>query len=492
MGEVYAARHLLLGEPVAIKFLKVNEVAWSEAVERLVREARAAMRLRGEHVVRVHDVAVDDDGAPYLVMEYLQGFDLAERLEESGPFEVQQAVDYLLEACKGVAEAHRMGIVHRDLKPANLYLACGTGSPPSAPLIKVLDFGIAKDTRLTPKTIDPSALPDPDASGGLTLSRGPLGSPYYMSPEQMEAACEVDARADIWALGVTLFELVTGNRPFGGSSIVQVYTQMIARGRAPWRRDLAGLQPGLESVIAKCLQRSPDDRFPSARELARALAPYGSGRVHESASRVPVPRAPRRDDTPTFMATTLRSERPGFELSQPRDVRAIATLGPLARRAPVPILIGSLALAVAWGTWPPMGDGHPDGSRGAATSSPSIDEVARVARGRSEPVPSSAAVELALMPASEPPKSAPADPPAVSSGPDALLQPTPLHGPGSSRLASAPAAPRPRADPADAQSWIPPLARAVPPAAAPASSAIEAAQTAPSLPDLDEMLRSRE
>ncbi|MFO0673663.1 MAG: serine/threonine-protein kinase [Polyangiaceae bacterium] len=165
-------------------------------MERFLREARSAARLRTEHVARVIDVATLESGLPYIVLEYLEGADLDAWVRKNGPMPVERAVSLVLQACEAVAEAHALGIVHRDLKPHNLFLTTGVGG---ADLLKVLDFGVAKAAGF--------------AGGVLTRSDSSVGSPLYMSPEQMRSSRDVDARTDIWSLGVTLYEIIAGRPP---------------------------------------------------------------------------------------------------------------------------------------------------------------------------------------------------------------------------------------------------------------------------------------
>src|SRR4051812_480796 len=192
MGMVVAATHLQLDERIAIKFLLPEALRNPEAVARFGREAKAAVKIRGEHVARVIDVGSFENGAPYMVMEHLDGRDLSSFIHERGAMPMSDAVDAVLQACEALAEAHALGIVHRDLKPANLFL---TRRPDGTPSIKVLDFGISKLTA-------------PGADHSMTKTSAVMGSPLYMSPEQMTASRGVDARTDIWALGVVLYELL--------------------------------------------------------------------------------------------------------------------------------------------------------------------------------------------------------------------------------------------------------------------------------------------
>src|SRR4051812_29611172 len=188
MGVVVAAHHVQLDERVAIKFLLPEALGNAEAVARFAREARAAVKIKSEHVARVIDVGTLETGAPYMVMEYLEGGDLSQVLASRGPLPVEEAVEYVLQACEAIAHAHALGIVHRDLKPANLFLI---RRPDGTNAIKVLDFGISK------------VMPGKSASSdnAMTRTRTVMGSPLYMSPEQMASTRDVDGRTDLWALG---------------------------------------------------------------------------------------------------------------------------------------------------------------------------------------------------------------------------------------------------------------------------------------------------
>ena len=266
MGIVVAAQHLQLGQLVALKFLLPEAMRNPEVIERFQREGRAAVRLKSEHVGRVIDVGTLDNGAPYLVMEYLEGQDLDSFRKAHTRLPVAQVVSFMLQAAEAIAEAHAIGIIHRDLKPANLFLTVRADGSPS---VKVLDFGIAK------------AADADDFS--LTKTATVMGSPAYMSPEQLRSARDVDARTDIWAMGVILYELVEGRQPFEAESITELTLKVVMD---PTPAVTVELAPGFEAIIACCLQKDPAHRYGTVAELAAALAPFGPPGSMESAQRV--------------------------------------------------------------------------------------------------------------------------------------------------------------------------------------------------------------
>jgi serine/threonine protein kinase len=212
MGVVVAAFHLELEQRVALKFLLPAGAKRPDFIARFSREARALAKIRSEHVARVMDVGALEDGTPYIMMDYLEGRDLSEVLKQDGPVPVELAVDYVLQACVALAEAHAAGIVHRDLKPSNLFLA---RQPDGTELLKVLDFGIAK--------MPLKASEEAGEVGVMTTTTDMFGSPRYMSPEQLKSFRDVDARADLWALGVILYESVTGVSPFRRDTLGEIY-----------------------------------------------------------------------------------------------------------------------------------------------------------------------------------------------------------------------------------------------------------------------------
>lgn len=296
MGVVVAASDIQLERKVAIKFLLPEYAQHHEASQRFLREARAAVKMQSEHVARVIDVGTMEGGAPYMVMEYLEGRDLARLLEEGGQVPVEDAVAYVLEACDAIAEAHSVGIVHRDLKPANLFLA---RQPDGSSRIKVLDFGISK-AMMTTTGMDPS----------LTRTSSMMGSPLYMSPEQMKSAKNVDPRTDVWALGVILYELVHGEPPFYAESIPELSAKVLLEEPVSIRSRRADVPEGLEAVVKRALAKDPAQRYQTVAELAFALAPFGPAR-----SRVNVERAGR----------VLKASAPDLAQSEPGVPTGVGT-----------------------------------------------------------------------------------------------------------------------------------------------------------------------
>jgi serine/threonine-protein kinase len=272
MGVVVAAHHIQLDERVAIKFLRPEALGNAETVARFAREARAAVKIKSEHVARVVDVGTLETGAPYIVMEYLDGGDLGAWLEQRGALSLEQAVEFILQACEAIAVAHGLGIVHRDLKPSNLFCI---RQPDGLLSVKVLDFGISKVTGLAGSA--------PDVR--MTRTNTVFGSPLYMAPEQMVSAREADTRTDIWALGAILYELLAGKSPFDGDTLPEVYVRISTQAPPPLRDRRPDLPPGIEQVILKCLEKDRDRRYQNVAELAVALGPFGPKRCRASVER---------------------------------------------------------------------------------------------------------------------------------------------------------------------------------------------------------------
>lgn len=413
MGVVVDAEHLMLGKRVALKFMSPKLAEDSEAVARFVREARAAARLVSPHVVSVLDVATLDDGTPYIVMERLVGCDLATLLERGGALEPSLAVGYVLEAMEALAEAHAAGIVHRDLKPANLFLA---EQKSGSSIVKVLDFGIAKS--------DDGAL-----GGGVTTSRTVLGSPRYMAPEQMQSSKAADMRADVWALGTILFELVSGKPAFGGETLAALSVAVCA-GPIPSLADAAPNAPrALVEAVAGCLERRVEARFSDVGVLARALSSVAPASAAASLATIEAAfpgRAEARSIAPTEEASRVSTDRPGGARKYWIGMVFILAIG--------------LGAAGVWGfgraraTHGEPGAGLASGvASGAAslvlvpTPTPSVAPTSEPSAAQPEPAPSVAKVRsnASAKPGVAGPTSSPPVPPAPSRPPSAAPHPTP-------------------------------------------------------------------
>ena len=269
MGVVMGAQDLTLGRPVAIKFLSPAKAGRPDALQRFQREARSAAQLQSEHVVRIFDVGALPNGAPYIVMEHLRGMDLAQTLASRGGFPIEEAVDYVIQSCEALGEAHARGIVHRDLKPQNLFL---TQSPDGSPCVKVLDFGISKA--------------HDESQHDLTATDVVMGTPLYMSPEQVRSLKNVDHRSDIWALGSILFELLTASPIYMAPSASALCAMIAMDPPTPLRARRPQAPEALEQVILRCLHKDPMGRFQDVAALAEALTPFASERGRQSATRV--------------------------------------------------------------------------------------------------------------------------------------------------------------------------------------------------------------
>lgn len=336
MGIVYLARHLQLGGRLALKFLSAQCLDSPEGIERFRREAQTAARLDSEHVVRVFDVGTHTNGLPYMVMEYLEGRDLGRIIQDSGSLPIDVTASLLVQACSALDEAHRHGIIHRDLKPSNLF--CIRRSDGSLS-IKVVDFGISK--------VSGDAA---DLEKGITITGHIIGSPSYMSPEQMKTPNRIDNRSDIWQLGVVLYECLTGKLPFPGSTYAEICLKVHQEPHLPVIAHGIGVPPGLQAIIDSCLAKEPAQRFQTARDLAAALRHF--------APHVPLPSVP--------FSSTADSAAPGASSKGSGPAKASNKRGPgsgtepawaHSRPAPstrwrLPLGLSALALvAVSTVTW---------------------------------------------------------------------------------------------------------------------------------------------
>jgi serine/threonine-protein kinase len=332
MGVVVQAEDIGLDHKVAIKLLLPEMLSNPKAVGRFAREARNAVRIKGEHMTRVLGVGTLATGAPYMVMEFLEGCDLHQLLQQRGPLPIDEAIDFVLQACVVAAEAHALGIVHRDFKPSNLFCVRGVDGRFS---VKVLDFGISKVTRVD----DSSSLVH------LTNTTGLLGSPFYMSPEQLMAPYAVDRRTDIWALGIIVHELLTGSVPFPGTTLPEVTIRIHTGPPVPLRQARPDAPEGLQSVVARCLEKDREKRYANVGELALALLPFGSRRaiawvdrigdiVHASGS------GPASGGAP--LSTTAR-----WQASTETIAPLGTTAGPGRARSKAVLGVASVAVALA-------------------------------------------------------------------------------------------------------------------------------------------------
>ncbi|HLK35958.1 MAG TPA: serine/threonine-protein kinase [Polyangiaceae bacterium] len=395
MGWVVVATHLQLEQRVALKFMRASAAANSEGVVRFLREARAAARIQSEHVARVSDVGTLENGAPYLVMEYLEGQDLDALLQSRGALPVAMAIDYAMQACEGLAEAHAAGIVHRDLKPANLFLARRSDG---SVRVKLLDFGISKLTPMAGGAQDV----------GMTSTQALMGSPLYMAPEQMRSSKSVDRRADLWSMGVILYEMLGGRSPFNAETLPEVCARIMTE-PAPPLNELGGSVPAeLEAVVMRCLEKEPARRFEDASALARALAPFGSAEAHSAAERITrlagavasaatqaAPALPRP-------AATVTSARSGAGAETSAAFGTVASAPAQRRSHAVAVAVGGVVLGLALG----IGFAATRGGDHKGAAAPGAPSTAA-------PAPSPAA-----SPSADPP-SAPT--PGASASPDATM-----------------------------------------------------------------------
>ena len=269
MGVVVEARHIALDERVALKFLLPDFAQVPEAAQRFLREAKNAVKIKSEHVARVSDVGTLESGAPYMVMEYLEGRDLSGVLEQTGVLGVSDACDYIIQGCEAIAEAHSYGIVHRDLKPANLFLS---KRPDGTGIVKVLDFGISKS--------------EGNAVDNLTKTTAAMGSALYMSPEQMQATRSVDHRTDIYALGISLYELLAGKQPFYADTLPRLCAEILTGVPTPIRDLRPDVPEALAHIMLRAYARDRAHRFQSIAEFVIALAPYAPARAQQTVERV--------------------------------------------------------------------------------------------------------------------------------------------------------------------------------------------------------------
>lgn len=346
MGVVLAARHAQLGQQVAIKVLLPAALKDPAAAERFLREARAAIAIKSDHVARVMDFGTWDTGAPYLVMEHLEGSDLKDLLNREGPLPVASVADYAIQACEALFEAHRRGIVHRDLKPANLFV---TTRVDGTPHVKILDFGISKTVAMASAQTGSGSGSGPS----ITKTDAVFGTPAYMSPEQLRSSKQVDHRTDLWSMGVSLYELLAGRLPFGapGDGVLTVVAHILEDSPKKLTALRSDVPLGLQESIERCLAKDPADRFQSAADLAEALAPFASPHSAETLARI----ARMSVDSLPF-ETTVRSDSGALSGRPPPPLssgwgRTSGRTGSRKRSYALAIIVGVViagAVATGW------------------------------------------------------------------------------------------------------------------------------------------------
>ncbi|MBK7586086.1 MAG: protein kinase [Myxococcales bacterium] len=343
MGVVVAADDIDLDRRVAVKFLSPEGAQNANIVARFMREARAAVKITSEHVAKVIEVGRLETGEPYIVMEYLEGCDLADVVAK-GALPVEEAMDYVLQACEAIAEAHAKGIVHRDLKPANLFLSKRADG---SPMVKVLDFGISSMT-------GPAA-----TEHALTRTGAIMGSPYYMSPEQAKSARSANAQSDIWSLGAVLYELIGGRPPFTGETMAELIAAILSVEPPALSSLCTDVPEGLDAVVLRCLSKDPGVRYATVGDLAQALAPFAPQRARVSVTRaVAVSASPRAsgglatDDTLPAGGTLVMPQTAQAKSQAANTAAAWAeTRAPVAssRGKVLGAVIGALAVSVGLG-----------------------------------------------------------------------------------------------------------------------------------------------
>jgi serine/threonine-protein kinase len=416
MGFVVRATDLALERQVAIKFLL--RTAEGELERRFLREARIAAKLKSQHAVKVIDVGIHQ-GAPFIAMEYLEGEDLAAHLKRLGPLSIDLAITYILQACEALAEAHGAGIVHRDIKPANLMLTTGPGG---AACVKVLDFGVSK-------VIGPTGLAGTEEVQ-LTSTSQAIGSPLYMAPEQINDAANVDGRADIWSIGVTLYQFLTETTPWTGTTVMALLSAMATKPATPIVEYRPDVPPGLAAVIEQCLEKDRSRRWSSVAEFAAALGPYtpatmmgyaarigGALRTEVAPSRPTVQLESPSPVVRTAIALTASTDR-GREAGATRGMRVTTALGlvlgasalagigaHILRRESLPPSVAATSASSA----PEKGPRVVAASDPPSSSAPSSSAASSDASARVEPAPTvSAAVPTAVPTTTPPPKRTPA------------------------------------------------------------------------------------
>lgn len=336
MGDVVVARHLFLKQLVALKVIRVDTVPDKSMLARFEREAHIIAKFRGENVARVLDAGCTAEGMPFIAMELLSGQDLDAAVRLAGTLPPLAAVGYVLQVCEGLAEAHTMGIVHRDLKPANLFV---TTRLDGSALVKILDFGISKAA--------PGVLGD-STGGQVTSTSATIGSPAFMSPEQLRSSRDVDERTDIWAIGVILYRICSGHLPFEGESITEVIVKVMTEPAPNLRLRASNIPEPLVLLVEDCLAKNREQRPAHVGVVAERLAPLLGAQGHESAQRISRIMATRHAFDHTVGATATQPPSTVGN-AQTGTINPVATLPPASgppRALWLALGLGAVAVAL--------------------------------------------------------------------------------------------------------------------------------------------------
>ncbi len=385
MACVVAAKHLHLDESVALKFLRREFLTQRGVAERFTREAKAACKIKSEYVARVYDVGMHQ-GAPFLVMDHLVGRDLYTVLMESGALPVDAAVEYAMQTCAALAAAHSIGIVHRDVKPENLFLVEHQGLP----TVKLLDFGISRIA------LTGLAFGEVSRMTGATT----IGTPLYMSPEQIRSSASADGRSDLWSLGIVLYELLTALPAFQAEGVSEVFAAILEQEPLPLRELRPDVPPGLVEVLERCLRKDPDERFQNAAELAAALLPFAPARALAVAERSsstlgtaaphPVARASvgsRSEPTVRLSADDLR-----VPSSSPAVVMSVKPSRRRGRRAVTALVLAAAAAMVGIVSYSARGHAVRGSASATMVPAPPVAEPLLTSTASAAPGPSAVAV----------------------------------------------------------------------------------------------------
>ena len=384
MGAVAKATHMLRRAPVALKFMSPAVLALKGAVERFVNEGVAASQIDSDHVVKVFDVGLMPSGAPYLVMEYLEGCDLAQLLTQAGgQLDVTRTVHFALQILRALQTAHASGIIHRDMKPSNCFVINKDGE---ADFVKLVDFGISK-------------VRSDDGTGhqaNLTQTNTALGTPLYMSPEQARSPRDVDTRADLYSVGAIMYELLTGRTPHTADSgeYTEILFKIFTTDPDPIQSLRPDLPAGLAAAVQRALARDRNARFSSASEMAEALVPYADGRSANVVARLRGGRGfslvPSTAPAPLAAAVAVTPPRPATDTGVSREAAGTGAPGPgrggtiavVALLAGMLLLGGTTAVLVMRRSPPHT----PDHARlEATTGAPGVPSATVVARATVDP-----------------------------------------------------------------------------------------------------------